>query len=381
MGRQKKSNKMGRPINIVDYNPGWADLFEQEKLRLLDIFGDLLVSIHHIGSTAIKTTKAKPEIDILIVIKDDSRLSDYDSDMIKLGYRVRGECLDAGGTPGRFYYDKKQEGVKTHKVHIVKAGHYDIADKLLFVRYLNENPDAGRQYAELKIRLSEKYDYGDIAEYLTEKGVFIKKIIGDAKVRYKDDPIMGGKVECIPRSKKLNTKRCYLRARELKDNAFVFSATRVKGFNDGMLWDPPKTEEELAPKYHESVKKWNDGAGYIFTICENQTHQRIGMIAITRMESENSWSVGYWTHPSFQSRGFMSESVGAILAFGFKDLGATRIEAHFAAWNKASEIVLARNNMKFVEYQPQGFKKNGQWIPANKMAVSKEAWENGECGF
>jgi [ribosomal protein S5]-alanine N-acetyltransferase len=183
----------------------------------------------------------------------------------------------------------------------------------------------------------------------------------------------------IPRSKRLETKRCYLRARELEDNAFVFSATRVKGFNDGMLWDPPKTEEELVPKYHDSVKKWNDGVGFIFTICENQTHQRIGMIAITRTESENGWSVGYWTHPSFQSRGFMSESVGAILAFGFKDLGAARIEAHFAAWNKASEIVLARNGMVFLEYQPQGFKKNGQWIPANKMAISKEAWDSGIC--
>jgi len=175
------SDPVIKKINIVDYNPDWQNQFLQEKEKLLSIFGDLALSIHHIGSTAIKTTKAKPEIDILIVVKDDSILSEYDRQMIDLGYRVRGECLDAGGTPGRFYYSKDVDNVRTHKVHLCKLGHKDIMEKLLFVKYLNDHPDQGRVYAQLKSNLSKKYDYRTIADYLKEKGIFIKEVIKKAK--------------------------------------------------------------------------------------------------------------------------------------------------------------------------------------------------------
>lgn len=178
---------MDRKINIVDYNPDWNELFAKEKSKLEKIFGDLICSIHHVGSTAIKTTKAKPEIDILIVVKDDSILSEYDKQMINLGYRVRGECLDTeSGTPGRFYYSKNVNNKRTHKVHICKIGHLNIMEMLLFVKYLNEHSDQGKSYADLKRQLSNKYDYDDITRYLEEKGLFIRDILEKTKKEHKD---------------------------------------------------------------------------------------------------------------------------------------------------------------------------------------------------
>lgn len=88
------------------------------------------------------------------------------------------------------------------------------------------------------------------------------------------------------------------------------------------------------------------------------------------------WNIGFWTHPESQRQGIMTESVHAILRFGFEELLATRIEACHAIWNKASEKVLERNGMKFVRYIPQGFKKKGQWIDENLLAINKEEWEN-----
>jgi GrpB-like predicted nucleotidyltransferase (UPF0157 family) len=173
---------IGNPLNIVDYNPEWASLFEEEKQNLMKIFGDLVVWIHHVGSTAIKTTKAKPEIDILIVIKDDKTLSNYDKDMIALGYRVRGE----GNGPGQFYYDKQPNNIKTHKVHIMKVGHHAIMDKLRYVKYLNENPIIGAQYADLKTQLALKYTYRTIGRYLVEKEPFIQNILALAKTKYEN---------------------------------------------------------------------------------------------------------------------------------------------------------------------------------------------------
>ena len=177
---------MTREINIVDYNPEWNNLYIKEKEKLEKIFGDLICSIHHVGSTAIITSKAKPEIDILIVVKDDSNLSQYDKQMIYLGYRVRGECLDAGGIPGKYYYSKDVNQKRTHKVHICKKDHKEIMKMLLFVKYLNEHEEQGKIYAELKQRLSEKYNYDDIAKYLQEKGIFIKDILQKAGKKYKN---------------------------------------------------------------------------------------------------------------------------------------------------------------------------------------------------
>ena len=58
---------MNKIMKIVDYDPLWELMFIEEKNKLTFIFGSMIKSIHHIGSMAIKTTKAKPEIDILLI--------------------------------------------------------------------------------------------------------------------------------------------------------------------------------------------------------------------------------------------------------------------------------------------------------------------------
>jgi [ribosomal protein S5]-alanine N-acetyltransferase len=62
------------------------------------------------------------------------------------------------------------------------------------------------------------------------------------------------------------------------------------------------------------------------------------------------------------------------MEFGFDRLGAIRIEASHALWNKGSQRVLEKIGMKFIEYIPQGFQKKGQWIEENKMGITKEEW-------
>lgn len=177
---------MKRPFSLVSYDPNWEVLFEEEKGALLTIFGEKVCCIHHIGSTAISSTFAKPEIDMLGVIQDDTLLPNFDPFLEKLGYRVRGECLDSGGTPGRFYYSKDQNNRRTHKLHICQKGHPDIMAKLLFVKYLNEHPQAAQAYAELKIQLSKKYNYGkQIEKYLQGKSDFILTTLEKANEKYK----------------------------------------------------------------------------------------------------------------------------------------------------------------------------------------------------
>ena len=63
--------ELGRmfPIEVVEYDPNWVILYEEEDKFLRSQFAaDILVRTEHIGSTAVPGLAAKPTIDILVEI-------------------------------------------------------------------------------------------------------------------------------------------------------------------------------------------------------------------------------------------------------------------------------------------------------------------------
>jgi GrpB-like predicted nucleotidyltransferase (UPF0157 family) len=166
---------MPRTIEVVDYAPEWRAAFEEEAADLAKVFGSHLLHIHHIGSTAIPGLKAKPIVDVLVIIDDISTIDSFSAGMEKLGYRVRGECLDATipGTPGRFYFSKDTRGVRTHHVHVCEVGHAETEDKLAFRDYLRAHPSAATEYGALKERLAATHHHDGIG-YMRGKDPFMK---------------------------------------------------------------------------------------------------------------------------------------------------------------------------------------------------------------
>lgn len=165
---------------IVEYDPNWPNEYKKEARKLKKIFGDDLLDIHHIGSTAVPNLKAIPIIDSLVVIRDIHRVHKFDKDMTSLGYRVRGECLDAGGTLGRFYYSKNTNGKRTHQAHVCEKGHFDIKQKIDFRDYLRAHPKVASDYGMLKEKLAKENKTG-MAEYIEGKDSFVKNIIVKAR--------------------------------------------------------------------------------------------------------------------------------------------------------------------------------------------------------
>lgn len=153
----------------------------------------------------------------------------------------------------------------------------------------------------------------------------------------------------ISRTYRINTKRCILRCVSEQDIAYVFSATWFEGFNDGMLWEPPQSIEELKEPVQRSLQAWDSGSAYTFTIDTN-TSAFIGRISIRKDKLEGVWNIGFWTHPEQQRQGYMTEAAKAIVEFGFSVLGADRIEAYHALWNTGSEKVLTRISLILPDY-------------------------------
>jgi GrpB-like predicted nucleotidyltransferase (UPF0157 family) len=156
---------------ISDYDPTWPSRFTQEQQRLAPIFGSKLLRIDHVGSTAVPALSAKPEIDILIEVSDDADIDRYTHSLIELGY-CRGRDL----SEGHHFFRKDVDGVRTHKLHVVTRGHFQISRMLLFRDHLRNNPKARQDYQSLKLKL-EKENIQGIGEYLKAKAPFIDKVL------------------------------------------------------------------------------------------------------------------------------------------------------------------------------------------------------------
>lgn len=178
----------------------------------------------------------------------------------------------------------------------------------------------------------------------------------------------------IPNSLVLETERLKLRIPQAEDIPHVFSASQYDGFTDGMLWEPPESEEQLIESLQNSLQAWNDGSGYAFTIEQKESGAFLGRISIRKTKEEGCWNIGFWTHPAHQGQGIMTEALQAIIDFGFTQLSAAKLEACYALWNKASEQVLRKNGMEFIRYIEKGFLKNGKWEEENLLGIERGGW-------
>ncbi len=176
----------------------------------------------------------------------------------------------------------------------------------------------------------------------------------------------------LPDDFSLETPRCRLRQPNAADIPQVFSATRVQGFNDGMLWDPPATVEELQAPLMRSLQCWRNGEAFTFSIDRKQDAVFVGRISIRPTERTYTWNIGFWVHPRHQGDGLMTEAAQAVLNFGFTVLGAFAIEACYATWNIPSRRVLERIGMKEVGHIEQGYQKRGSWVPEYRMRIERQ---------
>ena len=56
-------------VQVVDYNPSWADLAAQACQRILEVGADLIVDVQHVGSTAVPGLSAKPILDLAAAVQ------------------------------------------------------------------------------------------------------------------------------------------------------------------------------------------------------------------------------------------------------------------------------------------------------------------------
>lgn len=171
--------KAHRPYELQEYDPAWKQRFldAAEKLKL--IFGDNLVEIDHIGSTSIVGMVAKPQVDVLAVVKNLDVVKDKHDDFIKVGFIPKGRGYVA--EDDEYMTEDSTDGRRLVSVHTLQEGNSKIAEYKIFRDYLQENEEDRDLYIATKRKLySEHQD--NYADYDSGK----KEVITGIKVRAKD---------------------------------------------------------------------------------------------------------------------------------------------------------------------------------------------------
>jgi GrpB-like predicted nucleotidyltransferase (UPF0157 family) len=164
-------------VELVPHRAEWSAMARAESARLKTALGDNLITVHHVGSTAIPGIMAKAIVDLMPIVRDLAAFDAQESAIRDLGYKWHGEF---GLERRRFctWADPKT-AKRVSQLHVFREGDEHAARMLAFRDYLRANPFIAKEYEMEKIRAAATQPY-DTTAYNAEKNDWIKRVEADA---------------------------------------------------------------------------------------------------------------------------------------------------------------------------------------------------------
>ncbi|MGC4864119.1 GrpB family protein [Micromonospora sp. DT53] len=135
-------------VVIEEYDPVWAQRFVAVRSSLTEALGDLVISVEHVGSTAVPGLAAKPVLNVDLVIEDTAEEATYLPALERLGYRL---VLREPWWHGHRMLLSPTEDVN---VHVWPQGAPEPVRHRLFRDWLRAHPHDRELYAATKRRLA-----------------------------------------------------------------------------------------------------------------------------------------------------------------------------------------------------------------------------------
>jgi GrpB-like predicted nucleotidyltransferase (UPF0157 family) len=163
-----------RDIQILDYDPRWADTFQEHAARILAALGETALTVEHIGSTSVPELAAKPIVDILVVVNDSSIEPAYLPRLEGAGYVLRVR------EPDFHEHRMFRTPARDVHVHIFSLGSPEIERYLVFRDRLRSNRDDRLRYEKTKRKLAAQ-SWPDMNAYADDKTEVVESILAAAR--------------------------------------------------------------------------------------------------------------------------------------------------------------------------------------------------------
>jgi GrpB-like predicted nucleotidyltransferase (UPF0157 family) len=166
-------------VEIVEYDPRWPVLFDEEASRLRAALDPtLIVGLEHFGSTAVPGLSAKPIIDILIAVRSlaEARAA-FAEALQNLDYIYWAD----NPKQDRMFFVKGMPpfgSKRSHHLHVTEL-HGEMWQRLAFRDYLRAHPEEAVTYERLKRRLAAEHAT-DREAYTDAKSAYVEMVMRKA---------------------------------------------------------------------------------------------------------------------------------------------------------------------------------------------------------
>lgn len=158
-------------VRLLPHNPEWDTEFLRVSAELQKIWGENILDLQHVGSTAIKAICAKPILDIAVRLNAIEKMEI--GRLTAIGYDYRGEQF--GNPKYHLFVLRGENQISLRHIHCYDRDEKEFELLVGFRDYLNAHIDAALQYEKIKKELLKKYP-DDRVSYTRGKEAFIKSI-------------------------------------------------------------------------------------------------------------------------------------------------------------------------------------------------------------
>jgi GrpB-like predicted nucleotidyltransferase (UPF0157 family) len=167
---------LSAPILLVAYDPTWPDRFQLEAERIRRALGERALRIEHVGSTSVQGLPAKPIIDILLVVSDSAKETEYVTALEGVGYELH--VREPGWYEHRMFKGPENEV----NLHVFSVGCPEVVRMLAFRDWLRTNETDRELYARSKRTLAQQ-EWKYTQNYADAKTPVIEEIMSRIRGR------------------------------------------------------------------------------------------------------------------------------------------------------------------------------------------------------
>jgi ribosomal-protein-alanine N-acetyltransferase len=168
----------------------------------------------------------------------------------------------------------------------------------------------------------------------------------------------------------LQTERLILRPFEPRDAPTVQAeVSRIEIAR--MFAVPHPYPDGLALQWIETTK-----AGRDFAVELRETGDLVGAVALELHEESKRAELGYWCAIAQWGRGYTTEAVRAVIAYGFRELGLNRIHAECHGDNPASQRVLEKAGLTYEGCLRKHSFRLGRFADKLLFGILRSEWEH-----
>ena len=167
----------------------------------------------------------------------------------------------------------------------------------------------------------------------------------------------------------LASKRLVLRPFTLGDAEDVQRLAGAEEVADTTLNIPHPYDDELAEAWIESHADAFQERERVALAITDSSAVLVGAISLRLELGHERAELGYWIGVPYWGRGYATEAAGAMVEYGFNELGLNRIHARHLARNPTSGRVLEKAGLTHEGFHRAHILKNGRFEDIHSFAV------------